>query len=106
MAGKRLRFRSHSQAEPKNINLHASGSGPTEKMTRCTAPAVTGAVVPTFTVAVCLPVPLICTEEGTLQVGAGVAAGLIAQVRFTVPLNVPVGVKAKLKFAVCPALMV
>jgi hypothetical protein len=40
------------------------------------------------------------------QVGAGVSVGVMAQLRFTVPENDPVGAKAKLKLAVCPALMV
>jgi hypothetical protein len=62
-------------------------------------------VVATFTVTVCVPVPVICTEEGTLQVGAGVAAGAIAQLRLTVPVKDPLPAKAKLKLAVCPALM-
>ena len=63
-------------------------------------------MVATFTVTVCVPVPLICTEEGTLQVGAGVAAGVIAQLRLTVPVKDPVPAKARLKLAVSPALMV
>lgn len=68
---------------------------------------VTGAVVPTFTVTVCVPLPLICTELlDKLQVGAGETTGVIAQVRFTVPVNDPVPANARLKLAVCPALMV
>lgn len=64
------------------------------------------AVVATFTVAVCGPLPLICNMLGKLQVGAGVTAGLMAQVRFTVPVNDPIGAKTRLKLAVCPVVIV
>jgi hypothetical protein len=68
---------------------------------------VTEAVVPTLTVTVCVPLPLICTEElESLQVGAGVNTGEIAQLRLTVPLYDTVPARSKLKLAVCPALMV
>ena len=103
--GKRLRFRTHSNVEPRNISVQRSIVGPDGKLTRGTAPDVTDAVVATFTVTVCVPVPVICTEEGTLHVGAGVAAGVIAQLRLTVPVKDPLPAKAKLKLAVCPALM-
>jgi hypothetical protein len=104
-SGRRLRLRIHSDVEPRNINVQKSSVGPDGKLTRGRATVVTGAVVATFTVTICVPVPLICTEEGTLQVGAGVAAGVIAQTRPTVPVKDPVPAKAKLKLAVCPALM-
>lgn len=65
------------------------------------------AVVATFTVTDCVPLPLIGTEElDRLQIGAGVTAGVIAQVRLTVPVNDPVGASTRLKLAVCPALIV
>jgi hypothetical protein len=40
-----------------------------------------------------------------VQVGAGVTTGVMAQLRFTVPLNDSTGARASLKLAVCPALM-
>jgi hypothetical protein len=46
------------------------------------------------------------TEAGTVQTGAGMTAGVIAQLRFTVPLNDPDGVTARLKDAICPVEMV
>ena len=104
-----MRFRAHSRVETSNVNVQIMiiGIGPGGTLTPGRAPVVTGAVVPTFTVTVCVPVPLICTEElDRLQVGAGVAAGVMAQLRFTVPVNDPVGASARLKFAVCPAVMV
>lgn len=65
------------------------------------------AVVATFTVTVCVPLALICTEElDRLQVGAGVTTGVMAQLRFTVPVNEAIGANARLKLAVFPAFMV
>jgi len=50
------------------------------------ARALTGAVVPTVTVTVCVPLPLICTDWlDRPHVEAGVTAGVIAQFRLTVP---------------------
>ena len=46
------------------------------------------------------------TEAGTVQTGAGVTAGVTVQPRLTIPLNDPAGVTARLKDAVCPAVMV
>jgi hypothetical protein len=106
-AGSRLRLRTHSQAEPRNINVHASDIGSSGKLTRGTAPVVTGAAVATWTVTGCVPLPGICTEElDRLHVGAGVTAGVIAQVRFIVPENDAVAAKATLKLAVCPVVIV
>lgn len=101
-SGRRLRFRIQSNVEPRSINAQKSVVGPAGKLTRGAATVVTGAVVATFTVTVCVPVPLIWTEEGTVQVGAGVAAGVIAQLKFTVPVKDPVPAKARVKLAVCP----
>jgi hypothetical protein len=54
-----------------------------------------------------LVVPLICTDElERLQVGGEVTAGVIAQLRFRVPVNPATGVSAKLNVALCPALTV
>jgi hypothetical protein len=103
----RLRFRTHSQVDPSNMNDHIRGIAPGGKFTGGVAAAVPGAVVATFTVTVCALLPLTCTEElDRPQVGAGVTTGVMAQLRFTVPVNDPVGASARLKFAVCPALTV
>ncbi len=62
---------------------------------------VTGATVPTATATDAPPFPLICTEElDRLHVGGGVTTGVMAQFRFSVPVNDPVGAKARLKVAV------
>lgn len=64
-------------------------------------------MVPTVTVIGCAALPLICTEAiDNPQVGAGLIIGLTLQLRFTAPVNDPVGVTTKLNFALCPALMV
>lgn len=103
----RLRFRTHSQIDPSNMNDHVRGTVPGGKLIGGTAPVVTGAVVATLTVTVCVPVPVSCTDElDKPQVGAGVTTGVMAQLRSTVPLNDPAGASARLKFAVCPAVMV
>jgi hypothetical protein len=46
------------------------------------------------------------TDDGTVHKGSGVTAGVIAQLRLTVPLNDPAGVTARSKDAVCPAAIV
>ena len=70
-------------------------------------PAVVGGVVPTVTVTDCAELPLICTVElERLQVGAWGTAGVITQLRFTVPLNAAKGATLKAKLALCPALTV
>ena len=62
-----------------------------------------GAVVAIVTVTVSA-VPLSCTAEfDRLQVGAGVAAGVTLQLRFTVPVKLPAGAIAMLNCAFCPA---
>ncbi len=70
-----------------------------------TAPLVVAAVVDTCTVAVCVPLPLICTEGGRVHVGARATAGLTLQLKLTVPVNDPTGANTRLKLAVCPAVM-
>jgi hypothetical protein len=102
----RLRFRTNNHPEASIANVQINGVGPVGKLTGGKAPVVTGAVVPTVTATVCVPLPVIGTEDGTLQVGAGVAVGVIAQVKFTGPVNPPAGASARLKLAVCPALTV
>ena len=54
----------------------------------------------------CEPVPMIRVDDGTLQVGALVTDGVIAQLKLTVPLNPPINVSARLKPAVWPAVIV
>lgn len=55
----------------------------------------------------CAEVPVICTDElERLHVGAGDTTGVIAQERFTVPLNDATGAKLTAKLALCPALTV
>lgn len=50
---------------------------------------------------------MICTEElDRVQSGAGDTTGVMLQLRLTVPLNDPVGARARVNFALCPALMV
>jgi len=97
-----LRFRS------RNIKSPRTGRDPRGKppCDGCrTAAVVMGAVVATVTVTVCAVVPEICTEElDKLQVGGGVAAGVITQLSETVPENDETGANDKLKFALCPAL--
>jgi hypothetical protein len=106
-AGSGLRFRIHSHVVPSTINVHMSGIGPGGWVTRSAATAVTGAVVPKATATDAPAPPLICTEElDRLQVGAGVTVGVMAQLKFTVPVNDPVGAIATPKLAVCPAFMV
>jgi hypothetical protein len=52
-------------------------------------------------------VPLSCTAElDKLQVGAGVAVGVMLQLRFTVPVKAPAGATAIANCALCPAAMV
>ena len=103
---RRLRFRVSNHPEASSVIVQIRGMGPVGKLTGGTNPVVACAVVPTCTATVCGPVPVICTEDGTLQVGAGVTVGVMAQLKFTVPVNDPVGVMARLKLAVCPALTV
>ena len=69
---------------------------------------VTDAVVDAFTITNCVPPPLICTEEpDKVQVGGPVVtAGVIAQLKLTVPENELLEASASAKLAVCPALMV
>jgi hypothetical protein len=106
-AARGLRLRSSSHPEPSNINVQVSGRAPDAVPTRDTVPMVTGAVVPTVTVTGCAPLPVSGSEElDKLQVGARVGAGVMPQLRLTVPVNDPTGVTTKLNFALCPALTV
>lgn len=109
--GARLRFRSATQLKETRIavdvKIHAKSSNIGGSPMGNTVAVVKGAVVPTFTVTDWGVVPLICTDElDKLHVGAGVTTGVTAQLRFTVPLNVPDPARLRLKLAVCPALTV
>jgi len=68
--------------------------------------ALPGAVVETVTITDVAELPVTFTVAGTLQTGAGDTFGVTAQVKFTVPVNDPVGVSARLNVAVWPAGMV
>jgi hypothetical protein len=99
-------LRNTRHTEPSMTKPHASGFVSDGRSSFDTAAAVVEPVVATVTVTDCTALSLVCTELGSVQVGAGETTGVTAQVRFTVPVNEPVGVKARLKLAVCPALMV
>jgi hypothetical protein len=71
-----------------------------------TVPAVVAAVVDIFAVTAAAVLSATLTDAGTVQTGAGVTAGVIVQLRLTVPLNDPAGVTARLKDAICPAVIV
>jgi hypothetical protein len=102
-----IRFRTSIHDDPSSMTVHASGIVPGGNPIVGTLPLVTDAVVPIFTVTDCVALPLICTDElDSVHVGVGVTVGVIAQLRFTVPVNDPVGASARLKLAVCPALIV
>ena len=101
--GARLRLCNASLLKTTSIVVHSNpngrdvGGNPT-----CLSIAVVeGAVVPTFTVTDCAVVPLICSDElDKLQVGPRVTAGVMVQLRFTVPLKLPDPAKVRLKLAV------
>ncbi len=108
LTNNRLRLRQQSP-NPNSIKVHARSTGRDgEPKEYADELVVTGAVVNTFTIIVCAPLPVISTEElDKLQVGGAVAGtGAIAQLRLTVPVNDPNCVNVKLKLAVCPALTV
>ena len=69
-------------------------------------PVVTGAAVPTVTVTGWAALLISTDELDKLQIGAGFTAGVMLQLRLTVPLNEPEGRISKLKCALCPGLMV
>jgi hypothetical protein len=65
--------------------------------------ALPAAVVPTVTITGVAVLPETLTDAGTLQVGAGVAAGERLHVRATVPLKGPLAANSRLNDALCPA---
>jgi hypothetical protein len=65
---------------------------------------VTDAVVATFTITDCIsPVPIVTDEADKVQVGGGVTAGVIVQLKLTFPENKLLEARVSSKFAVCPA---
>jgi hypothetical protein len=104
--GRRLRSRRDSHHKVRSIKVHASGIASGRKLTGEPRLVVTGPIVPTDTATGCAPLPLICTELGKVQVGAGVTTGVMAQLRLTVPLKDADAMTTRLKLALCPALIV
>src|SRR5215469_15097255 len=81
--------------------------GPRGQATGDTTLALEDPIVSTLTVSVWVVPPLISTDGlERLQVGGKVSIGVIAQTRFTVPLNDPVPANESVKVADCPALIV
>jgi hypothetical protein len=106
-----LRFRGASQLKPTSsvvdIKAHVKGRDPGGKPIGESIRPAEGRIVPTFTVTDCAAAPLICTDEfDKVHVGPAVTDGVIAQLKFTVPLNLPDPAKLRLKLAVWPALTV
>ena len=98
-------MRHDSHPDPSNISDQAREIA--GKLKYGAVPEVRGAVVPTWTVTFCAPLPLICTELlDSVQVGAGVTVGVMVHLKLTVPVNAPDGARSRLKLAVCPALIV
>jgi len=62
--------------------------------------------VATVTTSGCTSPPLICTEDGRLQVGPALTVGVMLQLRLTVALNDPSVARVRLKLVLCPGLMV
>ncbi len=93
----------NSRLEKPKANIHAMSPVPIGFLADGHPARLAEAVVPTVTVTELGELPVTLTDAGTLQTGAGDAAGLTLQVRVTVPLNDPAGVSAKLKVAACPA---
>ena len=76
--------------------MHARAAPPTDGQKRFLIwlRAVLAAVVFTVSVVDCADAPVIVIEAGTLHVaGSLAAAGVIAQLRLTLPVNPPDGVK-------------
>jgi hypothetical protein len=101
----------NNKPEASRIIVQRSGIIPGGSLACEIDPAVPGAVVEIFAVAAAAVPSVTLTDDGTVHNGAGVngagvTAGVIAQLRLTVPLNDPAGVTARLKDAVCPAAIV
>jgi hypothetical protein len=104
--GSRRRLPTNNSNDPISMRGHSRSLGSAGKFADDTLAAVPEAAVATVTVTAVAVLPVTLTEPGTVHTGAGVAAGVMAQARFTVPLKDPAGVRFKLKVAVCPAEMV
>jgi hypothetical protein len=102
----RRRFVAKSNPEAPNARVHQMTPVPIGKLPDGPPLAVPEAVVATDTATEVGELPVTLTDAGTLQVAAGVAAGVTVQVRFTVPLNDPDGESVRANAAVCPAEMV
>jgi hypothetical protein len=102
---RRHRFEIKSPPTPA-ISIQAIGAPGKRGSGNDISVALEAAVVFTDTVTFCAPLPKFTEELERAQVGAGLAAGTIAQARFTVPLKDPMAAKARVNDAVCPALMV
>jgi hypothetical protein len=105
-ADSRRRLPTNNRPEASRTSVHPTSLEPGGKLAEDKEPAVPGAVVVTVTVTGVAAPPVTLTEPGKVQLGAGVTAGAMLQVRFTVPLNDPAGVRDKLNVAVFPAGMV
>jgi len=101
-ADRRGRRRLPTNRKPQALKANAHASSPVlgGKIADGTPSALPAAVVATVTVTGAAEPPVTLTEAGTAQTGAGVTAGVRPQVRLTVPLNDPAGVRAKPKVAV------
>ena len=97
------RLLTNSRLEKPKANIHAMSPVPIGNLADGQPATLPEATVLTVTVTEVAEVPVTLTDPGTLQTGAGDAAGVMPQVRFTVPPNDPDGVSAKLNVAVCPA---
>lgn len=106
MTDTRFPLHSSSIPAPKTVNMQANGVVSERKRISGTARAVVAAVVATCTEAPWAALPFTGTEDGSLQVGAGVTTGVMLQLKLTVPENDPTAVNDRPKSAVCPALIV
>jgi len=93
----------YNRPRTPKIIVHASSPMPDGKVADGPPPVPPAAVVDTVTVTGVAELPVIMTDAGALNIGAGVAEGETLHVRLTVPLNDPDGAIAKLKVAVLPA---
>ena len=96
----------NSSPETPNTSVHQMTLVPSGKLPDGPPPVLPDPVVATVTVTEVGELPVTLTDAGTVQIGAGTAVGVTLHARFTVPLNDPAGLSARLKVAVCPAEMV
>jgi hypothetical protein len=103
---KRRRRPKNSRLETPRASVHPTNQPLRGKSPNGPLTALPDAVVVTDTVTQVAEVPVTLTDPGTLQIGVGLAAGVIAHVKFTIPLNEPAGVSSNPKVAVPPAVIV